>query len=63
MSKQKNIQLTSYSDEFLTRNQVAKLFKCSVNTITRLTKQGISRPDSEYKNQKRRFCDHSATNP
>ena len=41
MSKQKNIQLTSYTDEFLTRNQLAKLFKCSVNTITRLTKQGM----------------------
>lgn len=41
MSTQKNIQLTSYSEEFLTRNQLAKLFKCSVNTITRLTKQGM----------------------
>lgn len=27
--------------ELLTRNQLATIFKCSVNTITRLTKQGM----------------------
>ena len=27
--------------ELLTRDQLAKLLKCSVNTITRLTKQGM----------------------
>ena len=41
MSIRKNTLQTANSEEFLTRDQLAVLFKCSVNTITRLTKQGM----------------------
>lgn len=41
MSIRKNTQNISDPAELLTRDQLAKLFKCSVNTITRLTKQGM----------------------
>lgn len=41
MAKQAITQKTLDPAELLTRDQLAKLLKCSVNTITRLTKQGM----------------------
>lgn len=41
MSIRKNTQQIVNPEELLTRDQLAILFKCSVNTITRLTKQGM----------------------
>lgn len=41
MNIRKNNITATDPAELLTRDQLAKLFKCSVNTITRLSKQGM----------------------